>query len=151
MSDVQPNKLSRRKLLKGGAIAAGAGAATVAMPHVARAQTMTLRMQSAWPPADVFHEMAEDYVSRVEAMAGDRLKIDLSPAGAIVGAFQLHDACDDGVIDMGHGVAAYWYGKNKAASLFGTGPVFGGNPVHMLAWFYNGGGQELYNELMQDI
>ena len=26
---------------------------------------------------------------------------------------------------MGHWVTAYWYGKNAAASLFGTGPSYG--------------------------
>ena len=35
--------------------------------------------------------------------------------------------------------------------MFGTGPVFGGTPTTMLAWFYDGGGQELYRELTQDI
>jgi TRAP-type mannitol/chloroaromatic compound transport system substrate-binding protein len=45
----------------------------------------------------------------------------------------------------------YWYGKNKAASLFGTGPVFGGNANTMMGWFYKGGGQELYRELTQDM
>mgnify|MGYP001161900626 CR=1 FL=1 len=151
MSDDKTSKLSRRKLLKGGAITAGVGVASLAMPQISRAETFTLRMQSSWPAADVFHEMAADYVERVEAMAGGRLKIDLTPAGAIVGAFQVQDACHDGVIDMAHTVAAYWYGKNKATSLFGTGPVFGGNPHQMLAWMHRGGGQELYNELIQEI
>ncbi|WP_366554539.1 TRAP transporter substrate-binding protein [Aquibaculum sediminis] len=151
MSDATSSKLSRRKLLKGGAITAGVGAASLAMPQVSRAETMTLRMQSSWSSSDVFHEMAADYVSRVEAMAGGRLQIDLTPAGAIVGAFQVQDACSDGVIDIAHTVAAYWYGKNKAASLFGTGPVFGGDPIQMLAWVHHGGGQDLYDELVQDI
>jgi TRAP-type mannitol/chloroaromatic compound transport system substrate-binding protein len=48
-------------------------------------------------------------------------------------------------------VPVYWYGKHKAASLFGTGPVFGGSANTMLAWFYAGGGQDLYRELTQDI
>ena len=59
-------------------------------------------------------------------MSGDRIKIDLLPAGAVVGAFQVQDAVHDGVIDAAHTVPVYWYGKHKAASLFGTGPVFGG-------------------------
>src|SRR5690606_15800653 len=50
-----------------------------------------------------------------------------------------------------HTVPVYWYGKHKAASLFGTGPVFGGSATHMLAWFNAGGGKELYRELTQDI
>src|SRR5690606_9332326 len=84
-------------------------------------------------------------------MSGGRLKIDLLPAGAVVGAFQVLDAVNDGVIDAAHTVPVYWYGKHKAASLFGTGPVFGGSATTMLAWFHAGGGDELYRELTQDI
>jgi TRAP-type mannitol/chloroaromatic compound transport system substrate-binding protein len=47
-------------------------------------------------------------------------------------------------------VPVYWYGKSKAASFFGTGPVFGGSATTMLSWFYQGGGAELYRELTQD-
>src|SRR5690606_24766451 len=67
------------------------------------------------------------------------------------GAFQIQDAVNDGVLDGGHHVTVYWYSKNKAASLFGTGPIFGGNAQHMLAWIHKGGGKELYQELIQDI
>lgn len=151
MPKSRTESVSRRRLLTGAAVAAGAGAATLAMPQVSRAQTTMLRMQSSWPAGDIFHEMARDYVDRVERMSGGRLSIDLTPAGAIVGAFQVQDACNDGVLDAAHTVTVYWYGKNKAASLFGTGPIFGGNAAHMLAWIHAGGGQELYDELIQDI
>jgi TRAP-type mannitol/chloroaromatic compound transport system, periplasmic component len=70
-------------------------------------------------------DFAQQYIDRVEAMSGGRLSIDLLPAGAVVGAFQVMDAVNDGVIDMAHTVPVYWYGKSKAASFFGTGPVFG--------------------------
>ena len=46
---------------------------------------------------------------------------------------------------------AYWYGKHRAASLFGTGPVYGTNASQFMGWFYYGGGDELYRELTQDI
>jgi len=91
------------------------------------------------------------YVTRVEEMSGGRLRVDLLPAGAVVGAFQVMDAVHDGVIDATHTVPVYWYGKHKAASFFGTGPVFGGNANTMLGWFYQGGGAELYRELTQDV
>ena len=69
----------------------------------------------------------------------------------MVGAFQVLDGVNDGVIDAAHTVPVYWYGKHKAASLFGTGPVFGGSATTMLAWFYQGGGKDFYRELTQDI
>lgn len=145
------SKLSRRKFLRGSAVATGAAAATVAFPQVSRAQTTTLKMQSSWGAKDVFQDMAQQYADRVEAMSGGRLKVDLLPSGAVVKAFQVQDACHKGVLDGAHTVTAYWYGKNKAASLFGTGPVFGANASQILAWIHYGGGKDMYRELIQDI
>ncbi|QDZ00072.1 TRAP transporter substrate-binding protein [Nitratireductor mangrovi] len=147
------DKLSRRSFLKNTSMA-GAGAAaatTLAAPAVLAQAPITLKMQSSWPSSDIFQEMAQQYVDRVHEMSGGRLQIDLLPAGAVVGAFQVQDACHDGVLDAAHTVPVYWYGKNKAASLFGTGPVFGANATEMIAWMYHGGGNEFYRELTQDI
>jgi TRAP-type mannitol/chloroaromatic compound transport system substrate-binding protein len=153
MSETTPTAkaVSRRKFLRGGAVAATAAAATVSFPQVSRAQTVTLKMQSSWPATDVFQDMAKQYVDRIEKMSGGRLKVDLLPAGAVVQAFQVQDACHKGVLDAAHTVTAYWYGKNKAASLFGTGPVFGTDAGQLLAWIHFGGGKELYRELIEDV
>ena len=142
---------ARRRFLKGAAATAAGGAALLAMPQVSRAQTVTLKMQSSWGAKDIFQDMAQQYVDRVQAMSGGRLKIDLLAAGAVVKAFEVQNACDKGVLDGAHTVTAYWYGKNKAASLFGTGPVFGANAAQILAWIHFGGGKDLYKELVQDI
>lgn len=151
ISTTQP-QTSRRKFLKGTGLAAGAAAGVLAAPAVVTAQSpIVLKMQSSWPASDIFQEMAKQYTDRVEAISGGRLKIDLLPAGAVVGAFQVQDATHDGVLDAAHTVTAYWYGKNKASSLFGTGPVFGGNAEHILAWIHFGGGKDLYRELVQDV
>ncbi|MDP2410758.1 MAG: TRAP transporter substrate-binding protein [Pseudolabrys sp.] len=139
---------TRRKFLGGAAVA---GVATIAMPQVSRAQTVTLKMQTSWPASDIFTEMAQQYVDRVNSMAGGRLKLDLLNAGAVVHAFQVLDGVHGGQIDMAHTVTVYWYGKHKAASLFGTGPVFGFNANEGLGWIYNGGGKELFEELQTKI
>ncbi len=131
-----------------------AGAATVgalAAPNVSRAQTVAWRIQSTWPQKDIFQEFAQDYVRRVNEMTGGRLRLSLLPAGAVVGAFQMQDAVHAGILDGGHGVAAYWYGKNKAFSLFGTAPPFFGDANQLLGWYYYGGGEALYEELLSDI
>ena len=145
------SQTTRRRFLQTGG-AAVAGVSALAAPHVVRAQSATvIKMQSAWPSSNVFQEMAQQYADRVNAMSGGSLQIDLLPAGAVVQAFQLQDAVADGVLDAGHHVTAYWYGKNKAASLFGTGPVFGTDATQMLAWIQFGGGKALYDELINDI
>ena len=147
-------QVNRRSFLKGtAAVGAVAAASTIGAPAIhagAHSGSITMKMQTSWPASDIFQEMAKQYVDRVEAMSNGRIKVELLPSGAVVAAFQVLDAVNDGVLDAAHTVPVYWYGKNKAASLFGTGPVFGGNANTMMGWFYKGGGQELYRELTQD-
>jgi TRAP-type mannitol/chloroaromatic compound transport system substrate-binding protein len=142
--------LTRRKFLAASAATVG-GVAAMGFPMVSRAQTVTLNFQSTWPARDIFHEFAQDYVNKVNELAGGRLRLNLLPAGAVVGALQMQDAVISGALDGGHGVTAYWYGKHKAYSLFGTPPSFGWDANQFLAWQRYGGGQELYDELVHDV
>lgn len=145
-------KFNRRSFLAKSALGGGAAAGSMlAAPAVLAQAPIVIKMQTSWNDANIWQDFARDYATRVEEMSGGRLKVDVLPAGAVVAAFQVLDAVNDGLIDAAHSVPVYWYGKNKAASLFGTGPVFGGSATTMLSWFYQGGGQELYNELTQDI
>ncbi|MEE9559537.1 MAG: TRAP transporter substrate-binding protein [Acidiferrobacterales bacterium] len=144
---------SRRKFLKAGAATAAgvAGAGALGFPMVSRAQTVTLKMQGAWGAKDIFNDMAMQYVDSVNAMGGGRLKINYLVSGAVVKSFRVQDAVHKGVLDGGHGVTVYWYGKSKVASLFGTGPVFGQDAHLGLSWIHNGGGQQLYDELIAKL
>ena len=141
-------RTSRRKFL----LAAGAaGAATIAMPQVSRAQTATLKVQSGFGATDILSDYGRDYTAKVNEMGGGRLKIDFLNSGSVVKPFSVMDATSTGVLDGNWSVPAYWYGKHRAASLFGTGPVYGTNADQYMSWFYYGGGDALYRELTQDI
>ncbi|MBI1416225.1 MAG: twin-arginine translocation signal domain-containing protein [Limimaricola sp.] len=140
-------RVSRRRFIGGAAVA---GAATLAMPEVSRAETATLKMQGSWAPGDIFNDYAMQLVDTINDLGGSRLKIDYLTVGAVVKTNEVQDAVSNGVLDAGHLVPAYWYGKNRAASLFGTGPCFGWDTHGVLAWFY-GPGKDLYKELTQDI
>jgi TRAP-type mannitol/chloroaromatic compound transport system substrate-binding protein len=147
-----PNKLSaaasRRKFLTGAAIAGAA----VAAPTVVKAQgPITMRWQSTWPTKDIFHEYALDYAKKVNDMAGGDLKIDVLPAGAVVKAFELVDAVSKGTLDGGHGVLVYWYGKNPALALWGSGPAFGMDTHMLLSWHKYGGGKEILADIYKSI
>ncbi len=125
---------SRRKFFKSAAVGA-AGVATMSAPMISVAQSpVVLKMQGAWGAKDIFNEMAEDYVKRVNEMAGGRLRIEYLTGGSVVKPFEVTDAVSKGVLDAGHTVAVYWYGKSKVASLFGAGPVTGANAEQMLGW-----------------
>ena len=152
MSELNKAPVTRRSFLKKSALAGSVAAGgTLAAPAVLAQAPITMKMQTSWPASDIWMDFAKQYTDRVEQMSNGRIKVDLLPAGAVVGAFQVLDACHDGVLDAAHSVPVYWYGKSKAASLFGTGPVFGGSATTMLAWFNAGGGAEFYRELTQDV
>ncbi|WGD31570.1 TRAP transporter substrate-binding protein [Ancylobacter sp. WKF20] len=144
----QDVRTSRRRFMT--TAAAVAGASVVAAPAVHAQAPIKLKFQSTWPNKDIFHEFAGDYVKRVNAMTGGRVELEILPAGSVVPAFQMLDAVSSGILDGGHGVAAYWYGKNKAFSLFGTAPAFGWDADELLGWVRYGGGQELYDDLVQN-
>ena len=164
----QPEKnVGRRKFIGGASAVATAallaacgkkeepaksGAAPAAAPAVAvKPSTVTFKMQGAWGAKDIFNEMAEEYVKRVNEMAEGRLRIDYLTAGAVVKPFEVMDAVNKGVLDAGHHVPVYWYGKSKVASLFGSGPINGCDAQQTLAWIYRGGGFDLYNELLKKL
>ncbi len=86
---------TRRKFISTAA-AATAGTAALGFPMVSRAQATAFRFQSTWPSKDIFHEYATDFAKKVNDMAGGRLKIEVLPAGAVVPAFQLLDAVNQG-------------------------------------------------------
>lgn len=103
---------SRRSFLKkGAAVGSMVAASTLAAPAVLGQAPIVMKMQTSWPASDIWMDFARQYVERVEGMSGGRLKVDLLPAGAVVAAFQVIDACNDGVIDAAHSVPVYWYGK----------------------------------------
>ncbi|MBI3196048.1 MAG: TRAP transporter substrate-binding protein [Rhodospirillales bacterium] len=143
------NKESRRKFLKGAAVAT---AATVAAPAVVQAQgPISMRWQSTWPSKDIFHEFALDYAKKVNDMTGGDLKIEVLPAGAVVPAFGLLEAVSKGTLDGGHGVLVYHYGKQTALALWGSGPGYAMDANMLLAWHKYGGGKELLAKLYASI
>ncbi len=142
---------SRRRFF-GKAATAAVAAPLAGFPMISVAQSpVVLKMQGAWGPNEIFTEMAQQYVTRVNEMAGNRMRLEYLPTGAVVKTFEIMDAVSKGVLDAGHHVSAYWYGKSKVASLFGTAPPTGATPEIALAWIQRGGGQELWDKLMAKL
>ena len=139
---------SRRRFF-GKAATAAVAAPLAGFPMISVAQSpIVIKMQGAWGSNEIFSDMAQQYVARVNEMAGGRLRIEYLPTGAVVKTFEIMDAVSKGVLDAGHHVSGYWYGKSKVASLFGTGPVNGATPEIGLTWIYAGGGQQLWDKLV---
>jgi len=131
-------------------VSAAAAGATLGAPALA-APVHRLQFQSVWPAKDIFHEFANDFTRKVNDMSSGKLRIDMLPAGAIVKPFDVLDAVHSGVLDGGHGSLAYWYVKNSAMALWGSGPALGMDPNMVLAWHHYGGGRELLEEIYRSL
>lgn len=143
----------RRFVQKALAIGAGgtvAGTTYAQAPAVVQKATPAIfKFQSTWPTKDIFNEFAQDFAKKVNDMSGGELRIDVYPTNSIVKAFGIQNAVHKGQLDGGHGVPTYWHDRHSAFSLFGSGPSFGMSSNQILAWFQYGGGQQLYDELVQ--
>jgi TRAP-type mannitol/chloroaromatic compound transport system substrate-binding protein len=117
----------------------------------ASAQVTKLRFESAFPAASLFFENSKYFAERVKAMTGGHLQIEMLPPGAVVPPFEVLDAVHKGVLDGAHAGAAYWLGKNRAATLFGPAPggPFGMDMLDYMGWIHEGGGLALYQEFYQ--
>ncbi|GGY04433.1 C4-dicarboxylate ABC transporter [Litchfieldella qijiaojingensis] len=129
----------------------GVGAAgAVAAPFVSTAsaqETITWNMVTSWPknfPA--LGTGANDFAKRLETLSGGRMRVRVHGAGEMVPALEVFDAVAAGTAEMGHSAAYYWRGKVAAAQFF-TAVPFGMNTTETNSWLYNGGGQELWDEL----
>ena len=81
----------------------------------------------------------------------DRL---LVRAGAVVGVFEILDAVNNNIVNGGFAWTHYWSGKHPAGLLFSAptaGLGVGLDQVSVISWFYDGGGDELYQQFFTDI
>ena len=124
-------------------------AALLAAPGDASAQSQRMRMQTGVPAAADEFKMLQKFARRVDAMTNGRLKIEVLPDGAVVGAFEVLDAVDKGLVEAGFSWSHYWSGKHPAGMLFGSpsgGAGLGLDQLAYMSWYLEGGGKELHKE-----
>ncbi len=159
--------MKRREFLaKSGLVAAGAAAAAVGLsgcgekkepekaaapakteaPAVIAKKTYEMKMVTTWPANfPVFQVGLDTFAKRVEIASEGQIKIKVFSAGELVPAMETFQSVSDGTVEMGSGAAYYWAGKQPAAQWFAAVP-FGLNAQGMNAWFYSGGGIQLWEE-----
>jgi TRAP-type mannitol/chloroaromatic compound transport system substrate-binding protein len=140
-----------KKVLSLTALAAAAAFASGAQAQ--QPAVKTLKMQSTWPASLTLQDNFRYFAERMDKLTSGGVKIEAMAAGQIVPAFEILDATHKKVLDGGHGVAYYWVGKNKAATLFSATPAgpFGMDHFDFLGWLQEGGGQALYDEFYREV
>ena len=139
--------------LKSGLLFVTVAAAAMGIATSASAQTRNLKMQSTWPASLTLQDNFRMVADRIDKLTSGQIKIEALAAGQVVPPFEILDATHKKVLDGGHGVAYYWVGKNKTATLFSATPVgpFGMDHFDFLGWLNEGGGMDLYWEFYRDI
>ena len=121
---------------------------------IAAEKNYTLKIQTAVPSASIYFMLVERMGKNIEAMSNNRLKVEVLPSGAVVGAFEILDAVDQGIINGGMAWTHYWSGKHPAGILFSAptaGLGLGLDQLSTMAWIYDGGGDELYQEYLTKV
>ncbi len=141
------------RLTRSLATAMGAMVLAAASTFAHAQQVTKLKIQTAVPTASIYFDLMKRFGDRVDKMSNGRVKMEILPDGAVVGAFEILDAVDKGVVDGGFAWTHYWSGKNTAAALFSNPAAGGGTGMDQLshvAWLYQGGGNSLYEKLFSD-
>jgi TRAP-type mannitol/chloroaromatic compound transport system substrate-binding protein len=120
----------------------------------AAAQTFRWKLQSAVPAGNPHMDLLQRLAADLDAMSGGRLKIEVLPDGAVVRAFEILEAVNKGLLDAGQWWTHYAIGKHPAAGLFSSplgGTGSGLDQMGHLAWYFRGGGRDLYLEFYQKV
>lgn len=145
-------KYNIRSLLIAGMATTGLLVAAPSTLHAQDEETYEFRIQTAVPNSSLYFQLLQEFAGNIERMSGGRLQAKVLPDGAEVSAFDIHDAVHDGVVEAGYAWPHYWSGKHSAYVLFSNPPASTGlDQRSFMAWYYRGGGQELYHELVQDV
>jgi len=129
-------------------IATAACAAAVSVAATS-AHAEKLDMQSFLPSSlPVLATTAVDMTERVKRLTGGDLEIVYQEPGALATTNEIWDAVSTGAVPSGWLSTGFAEGIIPAASLFTSWP-FGPSAVEYTAWWYQGGGQELWAELSE--
>ena len=118
---------------------------------VTAAETTKFRIQSALVSGSLYFNILESFADRLNAISGGELQAEILPAGAVVSTNEILDAVGAGVVEAGFCWTHFWSGKHPAAYLFSDQPsVNGMDQLGFIAWYYEGDGYKLYQELYDE-
>lgn len=128
-------------------LAAGAFALAATTGLTAAHAAEKLVMQSIYPSSlPLLGDSGTALSDRVSRLTGGDLTVEFNEPGAIVGGNEIWDAVSTGAVDAG------WYSPGFADSIIPAAAIFTAVPFgpdvkEYTAWWYEGGGRELWAEL----
>ena len=125
-------------------------AATVALcgPGLALAQEYQWTFQTSETAGEPTFVIKQEWAERVEAMSGGRISIEILPTGAVVPHPETLDAVGAGILQGHLTDPSYFAGRDPAFAMIGNLVGAWGDPLEFLEYMNYGGGEDLYNELV---
>lgn len=103
------------------------------------------RMGSTWTPAINLYYGDKKMIKYVNDMTNGNFQIEWFPSGSLMKAFEYFDACSKGVVEAVGDWPSYWVSKDPAFDFLGSMP-YGFTNMDYMTWYYQFGGEALYNE-----
>ena len=109
------------------------------------AEKVKWKMGSTWTPAINLYHGDKAMIQGVKDMTEGNFEIKWFPSGSLMKAFEYFDACSKGVVEAVGDWSSYWVSKNPAFDFLGSMP-YGFTNMDYVVWYYQFGGQALYDE-----
>jgi TRAP-type mannitol/chloroaromatic compound transport system substrate-binding protein len=103
------------------------------------------RMGSTWTPAINLYHGDQAMIQYVKECTNGDFEIKWFPSGSLMKAFEYFDACSKGVVEAVGDWSSYWVSKDPAFDFLGSMP-YGFTNLDYMIWYYQFGGEALYNE-----
>jgi TRAP-type mannitol/chloroaromatic compound transport system substrate-binding protein len=118
-----------------------------ASAHARRSGAVRWRMPSAFGTnLPALGDNPAEVVERIASVTNGRLRVELFEPGELVPPFSIVDAVREEKVQAGYTWLGYDQGKLAVSALFGAVP-FGMVPWEYMAWWFEGGGEDLAVEL----
>lgn len=128
---------------------AGAAVGLALMTATAAAAQYEWTFQTSETAGEPTFKYKQEWAQNVGVMSGGRIKIEILPTGAVVPHNQTLDAVGSGILQGHLTDPSYFSGINPAFSMMGNLVGAWGNPLEFLEYMKVGGGEALYNKLVE--
>ena len=118
------------------------------MTSAAFAAEFELKFQASDNAGNANYVIMQQWANGVEKLTNGVVSIEMLPVGSIVKHTETLEAVGSGILDGHITATGYFSGKDPAFGLLGNTVGAWGDPAEMLDFINNGGGRELYEELL---
>jgi TRAP-type mannitol/chloroaromatic compound transport system substrate-binding protein len=128
---------------------AGAGLGFALMTGAALAADYQWTFQTSETAGEPTFKYKQEWAQNIATMSNGRIKIEILPTGAVVPHNQTLDAVGSGILQGHLTDPSYFSGINPAFSMLGNLVGAWSDPLQFLEYMKVGGGEQLYNELVE--